>query len=198
MSDFKFLDNLTSAFALLPGVGEKTATRYAYSVVEKMSDEDVDNFVKALKEVKTNIKHCSTCGMLTLTDPCTICSSSRDKSKIMVLKDTRDVLAIEKMGEYQGLYHCLNGLISPMDGIGPEDINIDILEKRINDETKEIIIATSFTPSGETTAIYLEKILSRYNVTISRLGYGLPSGGDIEYVDELTLKRAIENRTKRN
>ena len=154
MSDFKFLDNLTSAFALLPGVGEKTATRYAYSVVEKMSDEDVDNFVKALKEVKT--------------------------------------------GEYQGLYHCLNGLISPMDGIGPEDINIDSLEKRINDETKEIIIATSFTPSGETTAIYLEKILSRYNVTISRLGYGLPSGGDIEYVDELALKRAIENRTKRN
>ena len=104
MSDFKFLDNLTSAFALLPGVGEKTATRYAYSVVEKMSDEDVDNFVKALKEVKTNIKHCSTCGMLTLTDPCTICSSSRDKSKIMVLKDTRDVLAIEKMGDAQFVF----------------------------------------------------------------------------------------------
>ena len=130
------------------------------------------------------------------TKPCEICSSKlRDRSTIMVLKDTKDIIAVENMGEYNGLYHSLNGLISPMDGIGPDNLTIDLLEKRLDESVKEIILATSFTPSGETTAIYLEKILSKDNLTISRLGYGLPAGGDIEYVDELTLKRALSNRT---
>ena len=113
----------------------------------------------------------------------------------MVLKDTKDIIAVENMGEYNGLYHSLNGLISPMDGIGPDNLTIDLLEKRLDDSVKEVILATSFTPSGETTAIFLEKILSKDDLTISRLGYGLPAGGDIEYVDELTLKRALSNRT---
>ena len=113
----------------------------------------------------------------------------------MVLKDTKDIIAVENMGEYNGLYHSLNGLISPMDGTGPDNLTIDLLEKRLDDSVKEVILATSFTPSGETTAIFLEKILSKDDLTISRLGYGLPAGGDIEYVDELTLKRALSNRT---
>jgi recombination protein RecR len=114
----------------------------------------------------------------------------------MILKDTKSIIAVEKMGSYNGLYHSLNGLISPYDGIGPDDVNIDSLEKRLNDNVKELIIATPFTPQGETTAIYLEKIYKKDGLSISRLGYGLPAGGDIEYADELTLKRAIENRRK--
>lgn len=196
MSNLKFLDSLASSFECLPGVGKKTARRYAYYVIEKMSYEQVDDFAKVLIETKNKVKNCNICGMLSLQEPCEICSSKlRDRSKIMVLKDTKDIIAIENMGEYNGLYHSLNGLISPMDGIGPDDLTINMLEKRLDNSVEELIIATSFTPSGETTAMYLEKILSSDNITISRLGYGLPAGGDIEYVDELTLKRALSNRT---
>ena len=196
MADLEFLDSLTRAFEMLPGVGKKTAKRYAFYVVEKMSVEQVEEFAKSLKNTKDNVKKCSVCGMLTLKNPCELCSNTmRDRSKIMVLKDTKDIIAIENIGEYNGLYHSLNGLISPVEGIGPNDLTIDELEKRINNEVKEIILATSFTPQGETTALYLEKILSSYDVVISRLGFGLPAGGDIEYVDELTLRRAFKNRT---
>ncbi len=196
MADLKFLNNLASSFESLPGVGKKTAKRYAYYVIEKMSNEQVDEFAKILVETKNKVKNCSVCGMLSIQEPCEICSAKlRDRSKIMVLKDTKDILAIENMGEYNGLYHALNGLISPMDGIGPNDLTIDLLEKRIDKSVEEIILATSFTPAGETTALYLEKILAKEGLIISRLGYGLPAGGDIEYVDELTLKRALSNRT---
>ena len=136
--------------------------------------------------------------MLTDKDTCEICSSSyREKKQIMVVKDTKDVFAIEKTSQYNGLYHVLNGLISPLDGVSPDDLNIQTLETRL-DEIDEIIIATPFTPSGETTALYLERILNKDNLVISRIGYGLPAGGDIEYVDELTLKRAIDSRKKSN
>ena len=196
MADLKFLNNLASSFESLPGVGKKTAKRYAYYVIEKMSDEQVDEFAKILVETKNKVRNCSVCGMLSIQEPCEICSAKlRDRSKIMVLKDTKDILAMENMGEYNGLYHALNGLISPMDGIGPNDLTIDLLEKRIDKSVDEIILATSFTPAGETTALYLEKILAKEGLIISRLGYGLPAGGDIEYVDELTLKRALSNRT---
>lgn len=196
MADLKFLDLLAASFEKLPGVGKKTAKRYAYFVVEKMPIEEVEEFSANLIDTKNKIKNCPICGMLSIKEPCEICSSKlRDHSTIMVLKDTKDIIAVENMGEYNGLYHSLNGLISPMDGIGPDNLTIDLLEKRLNDSVKEIILATSFTPSGETTAIYLEKILAKDNLTISRLGYGLPAGGDIEYVDELTLKRALSNRT---
>lgn len=196
MADLKFLDLLASSFEKLPGVGKKTAKRYAYYVVEKMSNESVTEFATALQETKSKVKNCSVCGMLSINEPCEICSSKlRNRTKIMVLKDTKDIIAVENMGVYNGLYHSLNGLISPMDGIGPNDLTIDLLEKRLNDTVEEVILATSFTPSGETTAIYLEKILAKENLVISRLGYGLPAGGDIEYVDELTLKKALSNRT---
>lgn len=196
MADLKFLDKLSASFELLPGVGKKTAKRYAYYVVEKLSSSDVDSFAKALIDTKNSITKCSNCGMLSLSECCEICSDkSRNRSKIMVLKDTKDILAVEKIGEYDGLYHSLNGLISPIDGISPDDLTIDLLEKRLSADVNELIIATSFTPQGETTALYLEKIFADKNITISRLGYGLPAGGDIEYVDELTLKRALNNRT---
>lgn len=195
MSNLKFLDLLASSFENLPGVGKKTARRYAYYVVEKMSKEQVDEFAKVLIETKDKVCNCPVCGMLSIQNPCELCSSKlRDKSKIMVVKDTKDILAIENMGEYNGLYHSLNGLISPMDGVGPDNLTIDLLEKRLNENVEELIIATSFTPAGETTALYLEKIFSKKELIISRLGYGLPAGGDIEYVDELTLKRALANR----
>ena len=195
MSNLKFLDFLAASFENLPGVGKKTAKRYAYYVVEKMSVEQVDEFAKVLIETKNSVHNCPICGMLSLQNPCEICSSKlRDKSKIMVLKDTKDIIAVENMGEYNGLYHSLNGLISPMDGVGPDNLTIDLLEKRLDDSVSELIIATSFTPSGETTALYLEKIFENKNIIISRLGYGLPAGGDIEFIDELTLKRALSNR----
>ncbi len=196
--EIKFLDNLAKSFEKLPGVGKKTAQRYAYYVVEKLSLEETEQFAKRLVETKNKIKYCNTCGMLTDKDTCEICSSSyREKKQIMVVKDTKDVFAIEKTSQYNGLYHVLNGLISPLDGVSPDDLNIQTLETRL-DEIDEIIIATPFTPSGETTALYLERILNKDNLVISRIGYGLPAGGDIEYVDELTLKRAIDSRKKSN
>lgn len=199
MADIKFLENLASSFEKLPGVGKKTAKRYAYYVVEKMSNEQVDAFAKTLIETKNNVVNCCECGMLTMYSKCEICSSSnRDRSKILIVKDSKDIMAIENIGEYNGLYHSLNGLISPVDGVGPDSLSINLLEKRLDESVKELIIATSFTPAGETTALYIEKILSRDNLVISRLGYGLPAGGDIEYVDELTLKRALSNRTYNN
>lgn len=194
MSETKFLDNLASCFEKLPGVGKKTAQRYAYYIIEKMSLDDVKELSNELVKTKENVKHCKICGMLTDLDICHICNNSyRNKEQIMVVRDTKDVLAVEKAAQYNGLYHVLGGLISPLDGITPDNLNIDSLEKRL-DNIKEVIIATSFTPNGETTALYLEKILKKDNLTISRIGYGLPAGGDIEYVDELTLKRAIDAR----
>ena len=194
MSETKFLDNLASCFEKLPGVGKKTAQRYAYYIIEKMSLDDVKELSNELVKTKENVKHCKICGMLTDLDICHICNNSyRNKEQIMVVRDTKDVLAVEKTAQYNGLYHVLGGLISPLDGITPDNLNIDSLEKRL-DNIKEVIIATSFTPNGETTALYLEKILKKDNLTISRIGYGLPAGGDIEYVDELPLKRAIDAR----
>lgn len=198
MSEIKFLDNLSKYFEKLPSVGKKTARRYAYYIVEKMSEEDVEAFSSELVKTKKEVKHCPLCGMLTDQTICDICSSNyRNKSIIMVVKDTKDVLAVEKTGQYNGLYHVLGGLISPLDGVSPDDLNIETLENRL-ENVKEIILATSFTPNGETTALYLEKILKKDDLVISRIGYGLPAGGDIEYVDELTLKRAIDSRQKAN
>lgn len=198
MASINFLDALASSFSKLPGVGKKTATRYAYSVIEKLSDDEVTTFANALLDTKKSIKKCSKCGMLSISSICELCSDkTRDLSKIMILKDTKDILAVESIGEYNGLYHCLNGLISPLDGIGPDLLNIDSLEPRLSDcDNIELIIATPFTQSGETTALFLEKLFNKYhNVTISRLGFGLPAGGELEYVDELTLRRAISLRT---
>ena len=198
MDEFKFLENLSSCFEKLPSVGKKTASRYAFSVIEKMSEEEVERFARTLIETKKQIKKCKHCGMFTLNDICEICSDDyRNSDQIMVVKDVRDVIAIEKTKQYNGLYHVLGGLISPLEGVGPEQLNFESLESRITSDTKEIIISTSFTMAGETTALYLEKILSREGLTISRIGYGIPAGGDIEYVDSMTLKYALEGRKKK-
>ena len=195
MDDFKFLENLSTCFEKLPSVGKKTASRYAFHVIENMSSDEVERFARVLLETKKQVKKCKICGMYTLEDTCEICSNLyRSHEQIMVVKDAKDALAIEKTGQYNGMYHILGGIISPLDGVGPNQLNIEQLEQRITQETKEIIIATSFTMNGETTALYLEKILARDGLTISRIGYGLPAGGDLEYVDALTLKYALEGR----
>lgn len=195
MNEPVFLESLISYFEKLPGVGKKTAARYAYYVVEKLSKEQVEHFATTLVETKNKVQNCNTCGMLTNKETCDICGSAyRNKNQIMVVKDTKDVIAIEKTNQYNGFYHVLNGLITPLEGVGPNELNIHSLEGRINENVEEIILATPFTPQGEMTAIYIEKILKDYPVKVCRIGYGLPAGGDIEYVDELTLKRALDSR----
>lgn len=198
MNALKFLDPLIECFEKLPGVGQKTATRYAFQIVEKLTDEDVEDFARVLLEIKSSIKHCSICNILTTEDVCEICQNDlREKDKILVVKDTKDVISLEKTKQYNGQYHVLGGLISPMDGVGPDDLCIKELEERCkNLDIKEVILATSLTPQGETTALYLEKILKREGLEISRIGYGIPAGGDIEYADELTLRKALSSRIK--
>lgn len=194
MDEPAFLETLISYFEKLPGVGKKTASRYAYYVVEKLTDDQVMEFANTLIETKKTIQHCTCCGMLTNKDICDICSSSyRNKKQIMVVKDTKDVIAVEKTKQYNGLYHVLGGLITPLEGVGPEELNLNSLDER-KDEAEEIILATPFTPQGEMTALYIEKVYKDAPIKISRIGYGLPAGGDIEYVDELTLKRALDAR----
>lgn len=197
MKDLKSINNLIDAFARLPGVGHKSAEKMAYSVLD-MDTETVDIFCDALKDVKQKIHHCPICGTFTEDDVCEICSdSSRDKSKIVVVSYPKDVNAFEKLGTYKGQYHVLGGVLSAVNGVGVEDLNIESLIKRIKeDNVQEIIIATNPTTEGETTALYLAKILEDLNINISRLAYGLPMGGHLEYADSLTLSKALEGRKK--
>ena len=197
MKDLKSINKLIDAFARLPGVGHKSAEKMAYSVLD-MDEETVDVFCDALKDVKQKIHHCPICGTFTEDDICEICSdSSRDKSKIVVVSYPKDVNAFEKLGTYKGQYHVLGGVLSAVNGVGVEDLNIESLIKRIKeDKVQEIIIATNPTTEGETTALYLAKILEDLNINISRLAYGLPMGGHLEYADSLTLSKALEGRKK--
>lgn len=197
MKDLKSINNLIDAFARLPGVGHKSAEKMAYSVLD-MDEETVDIFCDTLKDVKQKIHHCPICGTFTEDDICEICSdSSRDKSKIVVVSYPKDVNAFEKLGTYKGQYHVLGGVLSAVNGVGVEDLNIESLIKRIKeDNVQEIIIATNPTTEGETTALYLAKILEVLNINISRLAYGLPMGGHLEYADSLTLSKALEGRKK--
>lgn len=195
MEEMKFLDSLVECLKKLPGVGSKTATRYAYYILERFSEEDIEQMCSVLKETKEKVHKCPICGMYTTGEVCDICSSSlRDKTKILVVKDVKDLLSIEKTHQYNGLYHVLGGLISAIEGITPDKLNIDTLDARINDSIDEVIIATSLTPQGDITSLYIEKILSKYNIKISRIGYGMPAGSDLEYADELTIKRALDYR----
>jgi len=189
------ISKLIDSFMKLPGIGPKTAARLAFFVLT-MKEDDVLSFSKALIDAKRNLSYCSICGNITDVDPCHICTDKqRDHSIICVVQDTKDVIAMEKMRDYNGMYHVLQGAISPMDGIGPEDINIPDLLKRLQDETvEEIILATNPNIEGEATAMYISRLLKPSGIKITRIAHGLPVGGDLEYADEVTLTKALEGR----
>ncbi|MDO4634361.1 MAG: recombination mediator RecR [Streptococcus sp.] len=188
---------LIDSFTKLPGIGIKTATRLAFHTIG-MSDEDVNDFAKNLLAAKRELTYCSVCGNLTDDDPCQICTdTNRDKSIILVVEESKDVSAMEKIQEYRGLYHVLHGLISPLNGVGPDDINLKTLLNRLMDGVvEEVLIATNATADGEATAMYISRVLKPAGIKVTRLARGLAVGSDIEYADELTLLRAIENRTE--
>ena len=189
-------EELVENFRKLPGVGKKTAERYAFEFL-KWNEEEIEDFINICKDSKKNIKPCTLCGNLAEDDLCDICKDeSRDKSVICVVEQVQDLIAMEKTQEYQGVYHVLNGVISPSKGILPEDINIPSLLKRCDETTNEVIIATNPTVEGETTALYLSKILEKKNINATRIAHGIPMGGHLDYADELTLIKALENRKK--
>ncbi len=189
------INNLIRELSKLPGVGEKTATRLAFFIL-KQPPQYAKELAKALLDLKENVKLCSVCLNLTDRDPCEICSDpNRDGSTICVVEDPSDVLAVEKIRQYRGKYHILHGTISPLDGVGPDDIKIRELLKRIkNSKIKEVIVATNASVEGETTALYLSKILKPLGVALTRLASGIPIGSDLEYIDASTLSRAFEAR----
>ncbi|PWA12096.1 recombination protein RecR [Pueribacillus theae] len=186
---------LIDSFMKLPGIGPKTAVRLAFFVLE-MKEEDVFEFGKALVNAKRDLTNCSICQNITDRDPCYICDdSSRDRSVICVVQDSKDVMAMEKMKEYKGLYHVLHGAISPIDGIGPEDIKVPELLKRLSDDTiQELILATDPNIEGEATAMYIARLVKPVGIKTTRIAHGLPVGGDLEYADEVTLSKALEGR----
>ena len=188
------LDRLIEQFAKLPSVGKKSAQRLAFHILS-MTDAEANAFTETISKARSSIKRCEICCNLTDTKVCNICSSqSRDKSVICVVEDPRDVIAIERTHEYNGLYHVLHGAISPMNDINPEDICIKELLHRLNDDVREIIMATNPTVEGEATSMYISKLIKPLGVRVSRLAYGVPVGADLEYADEFTLIRAMEGR----
>ncbi|MEK6452426.1 recombination mediator RecR [Caldifermentibacillus hisashii] len=189
------ISKLIDSFMKLPGIGPKTASRLAFFVLT-MKEETVLDFAKALINAKRDLTYCSVCGHITDQEPCYICSDqSRDRSVVCVVQDSKDVIAMEKMKEYHGLYHVLQGSISPMEGVGPEDINIPSLLKRLqNEEIKELILATNPNIEGEATAMYISKLVKPSGIKVTRIAHGLPVGGDLEYADEVTLSKALEGR----
>ena len=190
------LTKLTECFARLPGIGRKSAQRLAFHIL-RMPEEEAKAFANAILEAREKIGYCEICKNITDTPRCAICSyETRDKSTVCVVEDPRDVIAIERTKEYHGLYHVLGGLISPMDGIGPENLFIKELLARLGDGTvKEVIMATNPTVEGEATAMYLSRLIKPMGIKVSRLAYGIPVGGNLEYADEVTLYRAIEGRS---
>ena len=191
------LQKIIDFLKLLPGVGEKTAIRYAFSIL-KMNEETLNDFSKIIDNLKINITICPKCGTLSENNKCTYCDNDvRNNDIICVVENQKDVFVFEKNGFYNGKYHVLGGLISPMDGINPEDISIDSLMKRVkNDDVKEIILALRPGIEGNTTALYIKKILTDENVKVTQIAQGIPIGADIEYLDDLTLEMALENRNE--
>lgn len=189
------ITKLIDSFMKLPGIGPKSAARLAFYVLD-MKEDDVLDFAKALVDAKRNLSFCSVCGHITDKDPCYICAdTSRDRRVICVVQESKDVIAMEKMRDFHGLYHVLHGTISPMDGIGPEDINIPDLLKRLQDDTiEEVILATNPNVEGEATAMYISRLLKPSGIKVTRIAHGLPVGGDLEYADEVTLSKAMEGR----
>lgn len=191
----KPLANLIENFCKLPGIGPKSAQRMALHII-KLPQNDVERFVSSVIEAKRTIRYCSVCFNMSENDPCEICSSSaRDKSVICVVAETKDLIAIEKTNEYKGLYHVLQGLISPMEGIGAEDIRIkELLSRAASPDIKEVILALSPSIEGETTSLYINKLLSNFGIKVTRIAFGLPVGADLEFADEITIIRALEGR----
>ena len=191
------INNLINCFKILPGIGEKTAERLALAIL-KLDDEMIDLFVTSLSDIKSKVKRCSICNNFTEEDICDICNDNRrDHSTICIVEEPKNIILFERIGKYNGLYHVLNGLISPLEGINPEDINIDALFKRIEDgDIKEIIIAVKPSIEGETTALYISKMLEGKNVIVSKIAHGVPIGADIDYIDAITLELALEDRKK--
>ena len=189
------LEALIKALKRLPGVGEKTATRYAFYILNA-EEEEIRGLITAIKDVKATLRLCSRCFNLTDVEPCSICADpGRDASKICVVETPLDLFAVEKGGVFKGLYHVLHGLLSPLDAIGPEDIRLnDLVQRTANEEVKEVILALNPTVEGEATAGFIHDLLKDSEVTVSRIAYGIPVGGSLEYTDPLTLSRALENR----
>lgn len=189
-------EDLIEAFRHLPGVGIKTAERYAFTALE-WDEETLDAFIHALDVLHGGIRKCSVCGNLSDDDKCMICrDDTRNPNVICVVQSPKDVIAMEKTKEYNGVYHVLNGVINTAKGVMPQDLNIKSLLDRVNDDTEEVILATNPTVEGETTALYLAKLLETKNINVTRIAHGLPMGGHLDYADELTLIKAFEGRKK--
>ncbi len=186
------IGKLINQFTKLPGVGKKTAQRYAYKIID-MSPEEARQFAESILDCKKKVRYCTVCGNFSEEDTCDICKK-RDHNIICVVKEPKDVIALEKLREYKGVYHVLHGVISPMDGIGPNDIRIKELLARVGGGVTEVIIATNPDVEGDATAMYIAKLLKPLGVTVTRLAHGIPIGGEIEYTDEVTLSRAFIER----
>ena len=198
MSEFTpSIEKLIESFERLPSIGHKTAARLAFHVLD-WSKEQTEEFINSIVNAKKNLKFCKTCFNITDTDPCPICSNTnRDKSIICVVENVRDIISMERTHEFKGVYHVLHGSISPMNGIGPDDIKIKELLSRLNGKkVKEVILATNPRVEGEATAMYLSKLIKPLGIKVSRIAHGIPVGGDLEYTDEITLTKALEGRTE--
>lgn len=189
------IEKLIENFEKLPSIGHKTATRLAFHMLD-LSEEEVKQFVSSIISAKKNLKYCSKCFNITDTDPCEICSNTKRLTNLLcVVEDVKDVVAMERMHEYKGLYHVLHGAISPMHGIGPDDIKIkELLQRLQNEKIEEIIVATNPTIEGEATAMYISKLVKPLGIRVTRIAHGIPVGGDLEYTDEITLMKAFEGR----
>ena len=189
------LDVLTEQFRKLPGIGKKSAQRIAFHVL-RMTDGQAEEFLRAINDARKVIHLCPICQNLTDADICSICGNEkRDKSVICVVSSPQDVISIEKTNEYRGVYHVLHGVLSPIDHIGPKDLKVsELLERMDGDTVREVIVATAPTVEGDATAIFLANLLKPLGVSVTRLAFGIPVGGDIEYADEITLSRSLENR----
>ena len=189
------IEKLIQSFEKLPSIGNKTAARLAFYMLNA-SEEETNEFVSSIINAKKNLKYCSKCYNISDTDPCPICGNpKRDPSVICVVEDVRDIIAMEKTHEFKGVYHVLHGSISPMNGIGPDDIKIKELLSRLMDGTvKEIILATNPRVEGEATAVYISKLVKPMGIKVTRIAHGIPVGGDLEYTDEITLSKALEGR----
>lgn len=189
------IEKLIESFEKLPSIGHKTAIRLAFHVLD-LSDDNVSEFINSIVNAKKNLKYCSKCFNITDTDPCEICSNTkRLENTICVVEDVKDIIAMERMHEFKGLYHVLHGAISPMQGIGSENIKIrELIQRLQNEKIDEIIVATNPTIEGEATAMYISKLIKPLGIKVTRIAHGIPVGGDLEYTDEITLMKAFEGR----